>query len=74
MKFPEVSNLGAVVIPNAGRFVLLMVKDDWAPDETEHESEHARGQCECPCAWRDPLGDLLRAATPDTDEPEPPRA
>ena len=67
MRFPDVSNLGIATIEGVGRFVLLMVREDFTPDTNdEHQSEHARGQCECPCAWPDPLGDLLSIAS----EPE----
>jgi hypothetical protein len=59
MKFPDVTELGAVTIEDAGRFVVLMVKDDWEPDNG-HDSDHARGGCECPCS--SPLDVLLAEA------------
>ena len=65
MKFPDVSQLGAFDIEGAGHFIVFMVKDDWSPAyewEDEHSSDHARGGCECPCAWPDPLDELLAAS------------
>lgn len=59
MTFPEVSQLGTVTIPDAGTYVLLMVKDDWEP-ENDHDKDHARGGCECPCAY--PLDVLMGEA------------
>lgn len=62
MRFPDVSELGRVRIESR-EFVVLLVDTDWDGDPNdEHGSDHARGQCECPCS--DPLGLLLDAATP----------
>jgi hypothetical protein len=60
VKFPEVSNLGRVAIEGAGTFTVWMVNDEWEPDDPDHESDHARGGCECHCP--DPVTALEAAA------------
>lgn len=50
MKFPDVSKIGAIEIEGAGRYTAYLIADDWEPDLGGHDSEHARGGCECPCS------------------------
>lgn len=47
-RFPDVSKLGEVSVDDR-RFVVLLVDESWEPNNG-HDSAHAQGRCECPCA------------------------
>ena len=48
MRFPDVTELGAVKIEGR-RFMTYLIADDWEPGLSGHDSEHATGGCSCPC-------------------------
>lgn len=61
MKFPEIQKLGTVLIEDR-RYVVFLMNEEYEGPDDGHDSEHARGQCECPCS---PLNYALERAIED---------
>jgi hypothetical protein len=71
MKFPDVSRLGSVTVPDAGHFIVLLVREDLTPGEAagvlRGKIARARHPLDAYDAGIQDVTDAVRAALPATE-------